>query len=131
MDLVAEKNQAIKPIADSITAITDVLVNTGRLPKDPLDGRPETLYFDRILRDLQAANFHPAQKDNAPSPLNSSGLIKAEAGRATTTLVELTTTQWENLRPVGRLKAEPVSFSRGGSNLTIQGKRDLARLAKN
>jgi outer membrane protein OmpA-like peptidoglycan-associated protein/ABC-type nitrate/sulfonate/bicarbonate transport system substrate-binding protein len=130
MDLLSQKNDAIKPIAESITAITDVLVNTGRLAKDPLDGRPETLYFDRILKELQSAHFHPAQRASGSSPLNSSGLIKEEAGRAITVLADLTTAQWENLRPVGRLKAQPVSFSRGGSKLTIQGKRDLAQLAK-
>ena len=54
------KGSGIRHIRDSITAINDVLLSTNRLKKDPLQGQPETLYYDQILRQLQQEQFHPA-----------------------------------------------------------------------
>ena len=134
-NLADSENSAIQPINASITAITDVLVNTGRLEKDPLDGRPELLYYDRILKNLQEKQFHPAQaiqsnSSQTNSPLDAAGLLQPTEGRQAAKIIDLTSQQWESLRPVGMLKAEPVSFSRGGSKLTIQARRDLTALAE-
>lgn len=126
--LAKNENQSARHIRESISAISDVLVSTGRLDTDPTEGQPERLYYDQILRQLQDTNFHPATSPGSQNILTGPVALNQEEGRKTANLSALSEQQWEQLRPLGQLKAKPVEFGRGGSRLTIQAQRDLAAL---
>lgn len=51
-------------LEDMIANVTDVLIKTGALESDPLGGRHSSLYFDQILTDMKADNFHPSNRMN-------------------------------------------------------------------
>ena len=69
-------NASIRHIRDSILAINDVLLSTERLKKDPVQGKPEALYYDQILSQLQQEQFHPAM---AAQPPPSAGSANSDA----------------------------------------------------
>jgi len=119
----------LQHIDDVITNITDVLVKTGALQADPLGGKTNTVYYDRILRDLKAQDFHPGRKLDiikgvGPEP-NDLGTI-----RETAALPALTEEQWNALVPVGELRIAPISFGRGTAQINLQSQRDLEELVK-
>lgn len=116
----------VQHLEDIIGNITDVLVKTGAIPRDPLPGQHATLFFNRTLAAMHEANFHPGKglnllDDVGPAP--EEVIVERE-------LPALSDEQWKRLRPVGELKAEPVEFTRGSANLTIGSKRDLNELAR-
>ena len=125
-----ETSGSIRHIRDSITAINDVLLSTDRLKKDPLNGQPETLYYDQILRQLQQEQFHPATAASSTNILSGPVALPQEAVRSQQQLGQLSEQQWGQLRPLGQLQAEPVEFGRGGARLTLQAQRDLRSLAE-
>jgi outer membrane protein OmpA-like peptidoglycan-associated protein/ABC-type taurine transport system substrate-binding protein len=116
-------------LEDIIGNIIDVLVKTKAIPADPLPGQYYTLFYDRILAEMKAANFHPGKNLNLISDVGPAG-ADPEKVRGTQALAELTPEQWTILRPVGELKVEPIAFSRGSANITVQSERDLQQLAK-
>lgn len=117
-------------IEDVIANITNVLVKTGALPRDPLGGNAHTIFYDQTLRELQAANFHPGKKI---SVIEGVGLETGDLERVRTTspLRSLNQREWDSLVPVGRMRVKPLSFARGRARLNIQGRRDLIELAHN
>ena len=44
---------------DMIGNITEILLKTKALESDPLNGNYTSLYFDKILSEMQSENFHP------------------------------------------------------------------------
>lgn len=119
----------LQHIEDIIANITDVLVKTGALQADPLPGKANTVYYDRILRDLKAQDFHPGKKLDiikgvGPEP-NDLGTIREAAP-----LPALSEQQWSGLTPVGELRIAPILFGRGTADITLQSQRDLEDLAK-
>jgi ABC-type nitrate/sulfonate/bicarbonate transport system substrate-binding protein len=119
----------LQHIEDIITNITGVLVKTGAVPADPMGGKPNTIYYDKVLRDLKARDFHPGKKLDiikgvGPEP-DDLGTIQEAAA-----LPALTDEQWGRLAPVGELRIAPVSFGRGTAQINIQSQRDLDELAK-
>lgn len=119
----------IQHIEDIIANITDVLVKTGGIREDPLGGKANTIYYDRILRELKARNFRPGVKmdlilDAGPAA-NDLGTISQAAA-----LPALSEAQWKALLPVGELKMPSITFGRGTAQITIQGQRDLEQVAK-
>ena len=97
-----QSNSSIRHIRDSITAISDVLVSTGRLDADPTNGKPETLYYDQILQQLKAANFHPATAANSQQILSGPVALGKEQVRLEQALTAINDQQWEQLRPLGQ-----------------------------
>ncbi len=119
----------VQHLEDIIPNIAEVLVTTGKLEADPVGGRANSLFYDRILRDLEAANFDPARRmsiltgvDTGPSGL---GKIKVQAE-----LPKLSPAQWDALIPVGEMRVKSIAFGRGTAGLNVQSKRNLAELAK-
>jgi outer membrane protein OmpA-like peptidoglycan-associated protein len=102
----------------SISNITQVLMTTGAIQREPLDGDVAKLFYPQVARSLQEAGFHPglgAGKDaTLPAP----------------ELVALTPEQWDTLVPVGTLQVERIVFARGTGELTEQGRHALGRLAE-
>lgn len=116
-------------IEEMIANITDVLVKTGTLPADPLQGREHTLFHDRILAQLQQSDFHPGKKVDIIQGLGS-GTADLEPVPQQARLRALTDEEWQRLVPVGALRIEPISFARGTARINIQSGRELETLAR-
>lgn len=109
-----------------ILKVERILYNTKALPRDAIKPAPTTLFYDKILRDLQASNFHPDQKlgvvqRDAPPSLDK---VRGDAD-----LPALSDKEWDSLLPVGQMKVDPISFLRGTYELSVQAGRDLEELA--
>jgi len=122
------KNQPdAENIEDIIIKITDVLLKTGALETDPLGGNVRSLYYDQILKDMKAENFHPGRLLNVVQGMD---LGKSdERLQVSQALEKLNPEQWESLLPVGELRVEPIQFGRGTNRLTLKGKREVEALA--
>jgi outer membrane protein OmpA-like peptidoglycan-associated protein/ABC-type nitrate/sulfonate/bicarbonate transport system substrate-binding protein len=117
----------LQGIADMIENVTDVLIKTKALASDPLGGKPNTLYYDRILAELRAAKFHPGAGLNLiPTPSAETN----ESIHRPKELATLTPEQWNKLRPVGELRVVPIQFSRGSANINVDSERELQDLAR-
>ena len=114
-------------IEDVIDQITDVLVKTGALNKDPLEGRSYTLFYKNVLRDLKTGGFHPGRDLNL---LPGAGIESddAEQVRGVSELPALTEQEWEGLVTVGEMRIRPLSFARGTARLNIESRRVLTEL---
>ena len=116
-------------IEDIVGNVTDVLLKTGAIQKDPLAGKINTVYYDRFLRDLKAQNFHPGAKLSIIKGMETEtpglGRLAPQAD-----LPVLTDAQWDALAPVGELRMAPIMFGRGTADLTIQSQRELEGLVK-
>jgi len=102
MGLGADKLQHIE---DIIGNITNVLVSTGSISGDPTNGKPNLLYYDKILADMQVHKFHPGMK--AETVRDDSIVLPA-----------LTDKQWDTLIPVGKLEVPQLVFARGTARLS-------------
>ena len=116
-------------IQDIIENITNVLVKTGTLDQDPLAGKSQTLYYDKILRELQANDFHPGKTVDVIQGLGQ-GTADLDSVRPVAVLRALTEAEWQGLSPVGTLRVDPINFARGTARINIQSSRDLDALAK-
>jgi outer membrane protein OmpA-like peptidoglycan-associated protein len=116
-------------LEDIIGNIIEVLVRTKALASDPLASNHHTLFYDRILRDLQSSGFHPGKELNLIRGAGPDGK-DPERVRGDGQLARLDTAQWNQLRPVGELRIDPVLFSRGSAGITVQSERDLQSLAR-
>ena len=114
---------------DIIINIMDVLLKTDAIPKDPVEGKYNTLYYDKTLKEIQASNFHPGRKINL---IKDAGIADPEFEKIRTgvKLLELKDDDWNKLIPVGKMRVDPISFARGTSRLHIQSERNLNNLAK-
>ena len=118
---------SLENIEDIIIKITGVLIKTGALESDPLNGQPNRLYFNKLLQDMKAADFHPGRALNVISGMDMGA--NDETVRVEAKLAALTEAQWESLVSVGALSVEPVTFGRGSSRISIQSEHELASLA--
>ena len=117
-------------LEDVITNVIDVLMKTGAMKTNPLDGRIATIFYNRALKELQASGFHPGKTLNVVSDLGP-GIADTETLHASVELKALTDSEWELLKPVGVLRVKPIVFARGGSRINVQSQRDMDELAKN
>jgi flagellar motor protein MotB len=95
--------------------ISDVLLRTQAISKDPTNGRPNMWYYDGIVRRLHDTGWHPG--------------FGQESVRQEKSLLTLTNEEWSKLKPVGTLQVPRLVFSRGTSNLTAASETTLAELA--
>ncbi len=118
----------VASLEDMIANITEVLVKTKALSEDPLSGRHNTLYYDRPLGEMRAAQFHPAKGLNLVSGLGPDPALEpVRRDQAPTTL---SPQQWQTLRPVGELRTQPILFRRGLAEVSLDSERDLQELAR-
>ncbi len=92
-------------IEDMIGNITRVLLRTSAIRSDPTEGRPNRLYYERILAELRQSNFHPG----LASEVIESDEVKLPA---------LSDEEWKKLREVGELDVPTLVFARGTARLT-------------
>lgn len=115
------------PLPAILRRVTEVLVKTGAIAADPLAGRYETLYFDRILREMKAEGFHPSRAVNVLS--GTLPEVPEEEIRGVVGAAPLTEAQWDGLVTVGEMRVEPILFGRGTARIGIEGRRSVAGLA--
>ena len=113
-------------LEDMIGNIMDVLLKTKAISSDPLESKHTTLFYDRVLSEMRAAQFHPGQGLNVmPGVANSSETVRQDRELPT-----LTPEQWAALRPVGELRIAPISFGRASASLGLDSERELQELAR-
>ncbi len=114
-----EAGQGQQHIEDILINIVDVLVRTGAIREDPLEGRYHTLFYREILEQLRDEGFHPAGEDpdrGAVRTVQSAGALSEG--------------MWSRLRPVGELKIEPIAFVRGSGSISPFSRRHLSEAAR-
>lgn len=116
-------------LEDMIANIRDVLIKTGALSGNFLEGKEHTLFYAAVLSDLKAANFHPAKKVDVIQGLGS-GTGDLDTARKRAALSALSDKEWAALKPVGSLKIPPIMFARGTSRINIGSARDLDKLSR-
>ena len=107
---------AIIHIENILDRISRVLVSTGALEREPVDGKWNRLYFDRPMKQIMSRDFYPG--------------VKSEAIREELVLKELTDKQWSELASVGTLSVPELVFSRGSSTLTERSQLILSELSE-
>ncbi len=101
---------------DMVSGIARFLVRTGKLAKNPVEGREHELYYDAVLRQMQSQKFHPGGEEKM---------------RGSSELPALSDSQWDGLMVVGTLDAKTIAFRRGSSELSPEAGRDAAEIAIN
>ena len=107
---------AIIHIENILDRIARVLVSTGAIDREPVDGKWNRLYFDRPMKQIMSRNFYPG--------------VQSEVIREELALKELTEKQWTELASVGTLNVPELVFSRGSSTLTDRSQLILKELAE-
>ena len=107
---------AIIHIENILDRISKVLVSTGAIPREPVEGKWNRLYFDRPMKQIMSRNFYPG--------------VQSEAIREELALKVLAEKQWSELVSVGTLSVPELVFSRGSSTLTDRSQLILKELAE-
>ena len=123
--LSREESKGLQHLEDVVRGIARLLVSTGALPGNPLDGRESWLFHDGILRELSESGFHPGRELRT----GAEGLENAAPIRAARELPALSDAQWERLLPIGKLRHDPISFGRGNARLNVSSRRSLEQLS--
>ncbi len=121
------EEQKLPLLEDMIKEITRVLVATGRLQNDPLQGKATSIVYNGILKELKESGFHPGRsREIVANAVPTDTTLPAV--RIPETLTELTGAQWGSLVTVGSLKAPPLDFRPGSAELTEFMTTDLDEL---
>ena len=113
-------------IEDATRRILDVLLRTAAIDSNPWEGRLHVLYYDKILRQLKDADFHPG---NVLALEGGGEGLDFETVRGEAGTVGLTDEQWASLVPMGEMRVEALSFARGTARLNLSSERHLTNLA--
>lgn len=116
----------VQHLEDVISNVVNVLVRTGALAKDPLDGKPANLFYSRVLQSMKDDHFHPG---GLPGVTVDTGQ-RLEAIRPEKELAPLTEREWDALAPVGDVSVADLSFARGTARLNISSERELTNLGR-
>ena len=112
--------QGLEGLERMIRKITRLLVRTSAIAKDPTDGRPNILYYDRIFQKLRDESFHPGVA-GAGDAEGIQGEMEARA---------LSAEEWSELVPVVTLDVDRIGFRRGSYEITESGETSLDQLIK-
>lgn len=111
------ENTKIQHIEDIINNIIRVLIKTGSIDSDPTNGKPNILYFDHILENMNVSNFFPGN-------FGDNETIREDH------LMALSDDDWKLLEPVGTLEVDQLVFARGSATFTSNSKIILDELVK-
>ncbi len=89
----------LQPIEAMVKNITDVLVSTNAISKDPTGGNPQLLYDDSVLRRL------------------ATGGVGATTAAAADDDKPLSSEEWQKLQPLYTVPMEPIEFGRGDAEV--------------
>ena len=107
----------------------DVLLRTGALDRDPLEGQASTLFYTKVLGDLKASRFHPGREVNILSDVGLD-VGTLEQVRGARELPPLSEEEWTGLVTVAEMRVPPLSFARGTARLNLQSSRNLSKLTQ-
>lgn len=108
----AAGSSAVEGVVNTIIACTNVLVKTGKFPKDPL-GDPYKIVNTSILQDLQKRL--PTEVGNASGKREFSKLTDAE---------------WRSLKELGVMRVEPITFQQGSGLMSSEGEGQVDKIAE-
>ena len=124
--LSRQESGGLEDLEAIISKVTGILIVTSAITRDSVTVPPNALYYDKIMRDLQAGDFHPGRTLGIVG--GSGGDLDAIRGEAE--LPALSEKEWDGeLLAVGQMRVPPISFLRGTAELGIQSRRDLEALA--
>jgi len=106
----------LQHIEEICVNITDVLIKSNAIAKDPTGGSTNQLYYDGVVRELYDTQWHPG--------------IGPEGIRSETSLAVLTEREWKALVPVGTLQIPRLVFARGTARLRDRSLAILDKLAE-
>lgn len=99
-------------LINTIIACTDVLIRTKKVTSDPLSGNPYLITNKGILEKL--IKSMPVQSHATSGPVSFSTLNDMD---------------WKELREVGVIRVEPITFQSWGNQLTTDGKNQVDKFA--
>ena len=117
-------------IEDMIGDIMEILLQTDKLNKDPIEGKHHTLFYDGIVRKLHRENYHPGLRSTIVKGLGEGSVNDLQRGRGVAALRPLSELEWGNLDPVASVQVRDVAFSRGNAEISSLSRRDLEHLAR-
>lgn len=104
-------------LVETITATARILLENGDFRSDPLPGGdPYRITNRQFVSELYLRQGPQAADASRGDPLSAA-------------FPPLDADGWERLKEVGTLRVQPIQFRRGTSELTLEGKRDLDRMA--
>ncbi len=112
------RTEGLQDLDEMIRKITKVLVDTKAIPADPTAGRPQQLYYDKLLSLMLTAQWHP-------SALSGVG---DETVRTQAAARPLGDAEWARLTPIGHLQVEAIVFSRASARLIDSSGATLEKL---
>jgi flagellar motor protein MotB len=104
----------LQSLEDICRNITDVLLRTGAISRDPTGGKPTMWYYDNIMKRLFDNSWHPG--------------FGAESVREERKLGSLKDEEWAQLKPVGTLQVPRLVFARGTDKITDASEATLNEL---
>ncbi|MCP4707682.1 MAG: OmpA family protein [Planctomycetes bacterium] len=120
------ESEGLENLEDIILKILRILTLTGVIDQAQVDSiNPSNLFYDKVLENMQASNFHPGQKIG----LIAGATTELDAVRGEQELPALPEEEWNKLLKVGQMRVKDIAFRRGTAELNIQSKRDLEELA--
>lgn len=105
-------NNSVEGVVNTIIACTNVLVKTGKMPKDPI-GDPYKIINTSVLQALQK---------RLPSDVGGSGGQRAFS--------KLSEQGWASLKELGIMRVEPISFRPGSELLSTDGEGEVDKIAE-
>jgi len=119
--LAAPGGNSSEGLIDVLESTARILVDSGDMRENPIPERdPYRLQHRLYVEDL----FKTGIGATAEAP----GATKQAGGRK---FAALTAAQWEALREIGTLKARPITFQSGASELSVEGRTELDAAAQN
>lgn len=109
-------------LIDTIQSTVEILVESGDFKEDPLpDKDPYRIVNSSFIQQIYNVGIR-----NGFAALGGAAGRAADAGEGLSQpFTALTDAQWGKLRPVGRLKIEPILFQSGTSDLDVSEKEKL------
>ena len=102
-------------LINTIISCTDVMLRSGRLESDPLEGNPYLITNSTLLEELVETGGPAA-------------VAGGDAGEVT--FEPLAAGDWQRLREVGTFRVEPITFQSWNNRLTDDGKESVDKISQ-
>ncbi len=107
--------QVTDGLINTILSCTDVMLRTGRLDSDPLDGNPYLITNSTVLEQLVDTAGPAAVAGDAGAEVTFEAIGEAD---------------WQRLREVGTFRVEPITFQSWNNRLTDDGKESVDKISQ-
>lgn len=107
-------DQVQEGVINTIIACTDVMLKTGKMDKDPLQGNPYRITNSSILENLSTAGVMQVAGKTSARDIKFEGLSDRE---------------WGKLREMGTFRVEAITFQSWNNLLSPEGKESVDKIA--